>query len=208
MVAELYKRCRESYGLGVKGYGLRKSSEFSVLSYEVKTSDRQSSVVRRLFFLTAFALCLTAFSVHPYYMSVTEFEYKPAEKEVQVACKIFTDDLEETLKKEYKRKVDILNVSAKKENEQLLNSYLQQHLRLRLDGKPVVLKMIGFEQEGEAVWIYLVTNNTPAFKSAVVFNDLLYSYREDQLNIIHFKNKGERKSHRFTFPDKEVALSW
>jgi hypothetical protein len=70
------------------------------------------------------------------------------------------------------------------------------------------LKMIGFEQEGEAVWIYLVTTNTAAFKSAVVFNDLLYSYREDQLNIIHFKNKGERKSHRFTFPNKEVALSW
>jgi hypothetical protein len=116
--------------------------------------------------------------------------------------------LEGTLKKEYKRKVDILNTASKKENEQLLNSYLQQHLRLQLDGKPVVLKMIGFEEEGEAIWIYLVTTNTAAFKSAVVFNDLLYSYREDQLNIIHFKNKAERKSHRFTFPDKQVTLNW
>ncbi len=195
MVAELYKR-------------LGKSSEFSVLSYGVKTGDGLLSVVRRLFFLTAFAFCLTASTFHPYYMSVTEFEYKLAEKEVQVSCKIFTDDLEGTLKKEYKRKVDILNTASKKENEQLLNSYLQQHLRLQLDGKPVVLKMIGFEEEGEAIWIYLVTTNTAAFKSAVVFNDLLYSYREDQLNIIHFKNKAERKSHRFTFPDKQVTLNW
>ena len=170
--------------------------------------DRRWSVVHRLSLLFAFTLCLTAFSFHPYYMSVTEFEYKPAEKEVQVACKIFTDDLEEALKKDYKRKVDILNASAKKENEQLLNNYLQQHLRLKLDGKAADLKMIGFEQEGEAVWVYLVTNNTSAFKSAAVFNDILYSYREDQLNIIHFKNKAERKSHRFTFPNKEVTLSW
>ena len=200
MVAELYKRL-------VKDKPVVDSGE-QVVGKESLVVSRLSSAVYRLVLLAAIGLWLTAFSLHPYYMSVTEFEYKPAEKEVQVACKIFTDDLEETLKKEYKRKVDILNTSAKKENEQLLNSYLQQHLRLQLDGKPVALKMIGFEQEGEAVWIYLVTNNTAAFKSAVVFNDLLYSYREDQLNIIHFKNKGERKSHRFTFPNKEVALSW
>lgn len=194
MVAELYKRLLE--GKPVVG-----SSESLVVS-------RQWSVVHRLFLLTTIGLWLMAFSAHPYYMSVTEFEYKPAEKEVQVACKIFTDDLEETLKKEYKRKVDIMNASTKKENEQLLNRYLQQHLRLQLDGKTAALQMIGFEQEGEAVWIYLVASNTAAFKSAVVFNDLLYSYREDQLNIIHFKNKGERKSYRFTFPNKEVVLSW
>jgi hypothetical protein len=207
MVAELYKRL-------FKGKPVVDSTEPVVVSCKWLVgrkpleAGRLSSVVRRLFSLATLGFWLTAFSLHPYYMSVTEFEYKPAEKEVQVSCKIFTDDLEEALKKEYKRKVDILNTTAKKENEQLLNRYLQQHLRLQLDGKPVALKMIGFEQEGEAVWIYLVTNNTPAFKSAVVFNDLLYSYRKDQLNIIHFKNKGERKSHRFTFPNKEVALSW
>ncbi|MEJ8844862.1 DUF6702 family protein [Lacibacter sp. H375] len=194
MVAELYKRLGES--------------KPGVVSRESAVVNRPWSIVRRLFLMMAVVFCLTAFALHPYYMSVTEFEYKPAEKEVQVACKIFTDDLEETLKKEYKRKVDILNASSKKENEQLLNRYLQQHLRLQLDGKTAALQMIGFEQEGEAVWIYLVASNTAAFKSAIVFNDLLYSYREDQLNIIHFKNKGERKSHRFTFPNKEVTLSW
>jgi hypothetical protein len=194
MVAELYKRLR-------KGKPVVDSRKWLVVS-------RLSSVVCGLVLLTTIGLGLTASSLHPYYMSVTEFEYKPAEKEVQVSCKIFTDDLEGTLKKEYKRKVDILNTASKKENEQLLNSYLQQHLRLQLDGKPVALKMIGFEEEGEAIWIYLVTSNIAAFKSAVVFNDLLYSYREDQLNIIHFKNKAERKSHRFTFPDKQVTLNW
>lgn len=200
MVAELYKRLREGKP--------EVDSGKLIVGKESLVVSRLSSAVRRLFFLAAIGLWLMAFSAHPYYMSVTEFEYKPAEKEVQVSCKIFTDDLEGTLKKEYKRKVDILNVASKKENEQLLNGYLQKHLRLQLDGKPVALKMIGFEEEGEAIWIYLVTNNTAAFKSAVVFNDLLYSYREDQLNIIHFKNKAERKSHRFTFPSKEVMLSW
>ena len=167
-----------------------------------------STVVRRLSFMVAFTLCLTAFSFHPYYMSVTEFEYKPAEKEVQVACKIFTDDLEGALKLSLQKKVDILNTSAKKENEQLLNTYLQEHLKLQLDGKAVPMQMIGFEQEGEAVWIYLVTKNTARFKTATVFNDILYSYKEEQINIVHFKNANERKSHRLNYPAKQVTLTW
>ena len=167
-----------------------------------------STVVRRLSFLTVFTLCLTAFSFHPYYMSVTEFTYNAAEKEVQVSCKIFTDDLEGALKQSLKRKIDILNVSAKKENEQFLNNYLQEHLKLQLDGKAVPMQMIGFEQEGEAVWIYLVTKNTASFKTATVFNDILYSYKEEQINIVHFKNANERKSHRLNYPATQVTLSW
>ena len=167
-----------------------------------------STVVRRLSFLTVFTLCLTAFSFHPYYMSVTEFTYNAAEKEVQVSCKIFTDDLEGALKQSLKRKIDILNVSAKTENEQFLNNYLQEHLKLQLDGKAVPMQMIGFEQEGEAVWIYLVTKNTARFKTATVFNDILYSYKEEQINIVHFKNANDRKSHRLNYPEKQVTLTW
>lgn len=171
-------------------------------------ASRQRYSFHRLLLLTTIGLWLSAFSAHPYYMSVTEMEYKPAEKEIQVSCKIFTDDLEETLKKEFSRKVDILNTTQKKENEQLLNTYLQKHLRLQLDGKPADLQMIGFEQEGEAVWIYLVTPNIAAFKTAIVFNDLLYAYREDQINIVHFKNNKERKSYRFNYPAKQFTFNW
>ncbi|WP_317127875.1 DUF6702 family protein [Lacibacter luteus] len=151
---------------------------------------------------------LSAFSLHPYYMSVTEIEYKPAEKEVQIACKIFTDDLEEALKREFNKKVDIVNAAQKKENEQLLQRYLQKHLKLQLDNKTLALEFFGFEEEGEAIWIYLLAKNVAAFKSANVFNDVLYSYREDQLNIIHFKNKNERKSYRLNYPNNQVVFNW
>ena len=78
MVTKLYKRLAE----GEPVVGSRKSLVDSGLS----------SVVRRLAFLAAFTLCLTAFSFHPYYMSVTEFTYNAAEKEVQVSCKILVLD--------------------------------------------------------------------------------------------------------------------
>ncbi len=201
MVAVLYKRL-------FKGKPVVGSGEWSMKSRQSTVDSRPLSFARRLFLLMAIGLWLTAFSLHPYYMSVTEIEYKSAEKEVQVACKIFTDDLEEALKREFNKKIDIVNAAQKKENEQLLQRYLQKHFKLQLDNKAVALDFFGFEEEGEAIWIYLLAKNTAAFKSATVFSDVLYSYREDQLNIIHFKNKGERKSYRLNYPNKQVVFTW
>lgn len=201
MVAVLFKRL-------VEGRRKEVSSEWVEMGRQSTVDSRPLSFVRRLFLLMAIGLWLTAFSLHPYYMSVTEIEYKPAEKEIQVACKIFTDDLEDALKKEFAKKVDVVNPAQKKENEQLLQRYVQKHLKLQLDNKAVTLEFLGFEEEGEAIWIYLLAKNTTAFKSAVVFNDVLYSYRNEQLNIIHFKNKGERKSYRLNYPDNQVTFNW
>ncbi len=201
MVAVLHK------WLG-KGKSVVNSSERLEVGQQSTVDSRPLSFVRRLFLLTTIGFLLSAFSLHPYYMSVTEIEYKPAEKELQIACKIFTDDLEDALKKEFAKKVDIVNPAQKKENEQLLQRYLQKHLKLQLDNKAVALEFFGFEEEGEAIWIYMLAKNTAAFKSAVVFNDVLYSYRNEQINIIHFKNKGERKSYRLNYPDNQVTFNW
>lgn len=165
-------------------------------------------VVCSLWLLAACSLWLTAFSLHPYYMSVTEMEYKPAEKEVQIAGKLFIDDLEFALKQEFKTKVEILNAGDKKKNEALLNIFFQKHLKVSIDGKPVAYSLIGFDREEEAIWTYLEIKNVNPFKTATVFNDLLYSFRQDQINIVHFKNGSDRKSYRLTYPDTQVNFYW
>ena len=166
------------------------------------------SIIGRVFLLAACSVWFTAFLVHPYYMSVTELEYKSADKEIQISSKIFIDDLEYALQEEYKTKVEILNAVDQKKNEALLDKFFQKHLKLSVDGKPVSYQMIGFEREEEAIWTYLVVKNISQLKSATVFNDLLYNYRDDQINIIHFKNNNDRKSHRLTYPDKQVRFNW
>lgn len=169
---------------------------------------RPTFVVGSLWLLTACSLWLTAFIAHPYYMSVTELEYKSADKEIQISSKIFIDDLEFALQEEYKLKVEILNAADKKKNEALLGQFFQKHLKLSVDGKPVSYQLIGFEREEEAIWTYLVVKNISKLKSATVFNDLLYNYRDDQINIIHFKSNNDRKSHRLTYPNKQVSFNW
>lgn len=154
------------------------------------------------------SLLLSASAVHPYYVSVTEIEYKPAEKEVQIAGKLFIDDLEYALAQEFKTKVAILNPADKKKNEELLTTFFQKHLKISIDGKPASFQLLGFDREEEAIWTYLEIKQVNQLKTVTVFNDLLYSFRQDQVNIIHFINRGNRKSQRLTYPDTQVHFSW
>lgn len=175
---------------------------------------RQQQTSRFSFYglgLILLGICMSgmaAFTLHPYYMSVTELDYKPAEKEIQISSRIFIDDLEYALAEEFKTKVEILKAADKTRNEGLLNLFFQKHLKISVEGKPVAFELIGFDREEEAIWTYLVIKNVKQFKKATVFTDLLYGFRQDQINIIHFKNNQDRLSHRFTFPDNQFTFSW
>lgn len=162
----------------------------------------------RLGLLIVVSMLISAFVLHPYYVSVTEMEYNAGKKEVEISGKIFIDDLEYALKQEFKTNVAILNEADKKKNKDLLNRFFQKHIKLTLDGKPVAFEFLGYQREEEAIWSFMVVKNIKPFKTVTVFNDLLYSFREDQVNIVHFKNKNERKSYRLTFPENKFSLSW
>lgn len=179
------------------------AGEWKQLGMSTKTK-----IICRMLVLSAISLWLTAFAVHPYYMSVTDIEYRPAQKEIQIACKIFTDDLEDALKAETKKPVSLTDGKDKAAKQELLRSYLQTHFKLMVDGKPVAYDLIGFENEQEATWNYLLVKNVSGFKAVTVYNDLLFQLRTGQINIIHFKHKGETKSYRLTAPEAQHTFSW
>ena len=161
-----------------------------------------------LFLLAASSLWLVAFSSHPYYMSVTEIEYKAEEKELQIACKLFADDFEDVLKVENSKTVEIFDEVQKIANLKMMNTYLQQHFKITVDGTIGVYKLMGFETEGEAVWVYLVAKDVSKFKKLNVWSDIFYKYRTGQINIIHFKNMGTTKSQRLSMPTVQHTFLW
>ncbi|HEX4958982.1 MAG TPA: DUF6702 family protein [Lacibacter sp.] len=158
--------------------------------------------------LVTCSLFLAAFTTHPFYMSVTEIEYRPQQKELQIACKIFIDDLEDALKAETKRTITLSDEKQKVNHQALIYKYLQQHLKLTVDGRPAAYEMLGFEKEQEAVWNYLVVKNVAPFKTATVLNDVLYQLREGQINIIHFKANNHTQSYRLNAPAVQHQFQW
>jgi len=146
--------------------------------------------------------------VHPIFVSVTEIEHNAAQKTLELSCKLYTDDFEKTLRMHNKEKVDLLNPAVKKQMEVLVNSYIQQHLSLKADGKPVVLQFLGFEQQEEGIVSFFQASNVPAIRKLDISNNLLYEYKTEQMGIMHVMVNGNRKSSKLNNPDALASFSF
>jgi hypothetical protein len=166
-----------------------------------------------LFLLSAFlhkgeAAAMTPDARHPLYVSVTEINHNAADKNLEISCKIFTDDFEKTLTNIYHTKVDLTAPANKSEADKLVMEYIKSHLLLKLDNKAVTLSFVGFEKENDAVWSYFEVQNTLAPKKIDVVNTILYETYEKQMNLMHVTVGGNRKSYRLNNPDKQASFQF
>ena len=145
---------------------------------------------------------------HPFYISVTEISHNATDKNLEISCKIFTDDFETALSKAAGSKVDLFNPKDKNAVEKHITAYIRKHLIVKLDNKPVTLEFVGFEREEEAVWSYLQVSNTSAPKKIEINNDLLYDSFNEQINLLHVSVGGNRKSMKLNYPNSGVSFQF
>ncbi len=148
-------------------------------------------------------------NVHPYHVSATEMEYDVKSQRVEISTKIFTDDFETVLSKIYKQRTDLANPELKTQMTVLVNKYITTHLTLKTGDKLLPLRLYDWEVDHEAVIIYTTAEAT-AFnvKNIRVENTMLYDLFDDQVNIVHFIYKGNRKSTKLVYPETRVLLSF
>jgi hypothetical protein len=145
---------------------------------------------------------------HPFYISVTEVNHNASEKSLEISCRIFYDDLESVLKKNYKQAVDLSLDKDKSRNENLIADYLRKHLIMTADGKVLNLQFLGFEKDKEAAWCYFEATQATTPKKLAIVNTILHDFTTEQINIIHATVNGKRQSNKLTYPSKEVTLSF
>ena len=143
---------------------------------------------------------------HPIFVSVTEIEHDAKEKNLEISCKLFTEDFENTLRKYYTGKVDLLDEKLKAPMGTMVNDYIQKHFNLKAEGKTIQLKFLGFEQQEEGIISYFQADNISTVKNLQVFNNLLYDYSDQQMGIIHVTVNGNRKSTRLNNPDTNASF--
>lgn len=139
-------------------------------------------------------------------MSVSEFNWK--DKNLNGSVKMFTNDLEEALRKSSGKKVDLINGTNKAELNELISEYIKKRLIVKVNGQIMNFQFIGFEREEDAVWSYIEYKNCPKPKSVKIENSLLYDYINNQINIVHFEIEGDKKSSKVNKPDKLVEFEF
>ena len=150
----------------------------------------------------------TPASHHPIFVSVTEIEHNAAEKTLEISCKIFTDDFEKTLRMAYKTQVDLLQPKDKTAMNKLVSDYVQKHLQLNADGKPLTLQFIGYEQQEEGIVSFYQVNNIAAVKNLDITNNILFEYKKEQMSIIHVTVNGKRQSTKLVNPEAKASFGF
>ena len=146
--------------------------------------------------------------LHPFFVGVTEVQHNAKDKTLEVSVKLFAEDLEKTLSKANNIAVDLTSPKDSAKASKMVASYLQQHLQLKVNGKPVQMEFVGYEKEREATWCFLQVNDVPDVKKLEVINSLLYDAFEQQINLMHVTVNGERKSSKLGFPDQKAEFSF
>jgi hypothetical protein len=141
---------------------------------------------------------------HPFYISLTEIRYNPSQKSLEIAQKIFWDDLEVALADIYETKVDFLNPSNLNVLEDLAKTYLLEKNEIMVNGKKVNLEYLGFEIEEEAVWFYMEALKVPVPHVVQIRNEVLIQHFEGQQNIVNFY-KDQKPKSLILYKGKEIG---
>jgi len=135
--------------------------------------------------------------LHPVHVSVTEITYSEKDKALQITSRIFIDDLELSIRARRKEpELDIIHPKNGVTTDQLLKEYLNDHLKVKLDGKAQKINLLGTETEDVAIICYIEIENVKKIKTLEVFNDVITDIHDDQSNLVHVTYKSPIKSAR------------
>ncbi|TXE09348.1 peptidase E [Gelidibacter salicanalis] len=137
---------------------------------------------------------LMSVSVHKFYVSVTEVEYVKEQESIQIISRIFIDDLENTLRKRFEKRLTFSPKNEAEEVEVYLQRYLKNKITITINGKPVEFKFIGKEYDNDILFCYLEVTGIRDIKTFEISNALLFDSFTDQQNIVKLNINNEKKS--------------
>lgn len=146
---------------------------------------------------------------HPFFISMTDVNYNDKSHELEVSVRIFTDDFENTLRKQHSGvNIDIEHPANQAQMNGFVNDYIQRHLLFTVNGKPATLSFTGYEKENESIWTYFEIKDVSAVQKIGISNSLLHDYNEGQINIIHVKANGTEKETKLDYPESKAEFGF
>lgn len=147
-------------------------------------------------------------ALHPLHVSVTEINHNSEDRTLEISCKIFTDDFESVLTKNYKTKVDLINPPDQDAMDKLVSHFIRANLHIKADKQSLNLSYLGYERDNDAIYSYFQVEQLPSVKTLDISNTVMYDLFTDQINLMHVTVGGKRKSTKLDFPAKEAAFNF
>ena len=78
-------------------------------------------------------IVLSSFAMHKFYVSMFQMKFVPQKKELQITTRIFIDDINLALEKKFHKKTFIGEPKETKEDEVLLQKYIAEKFKLKVN---------------------------------------------------------------------------
>lgn len=151
---------------------------------------------------------LMSFTLHKYYLSVTDVEYNAEAKSVQLITRIFYDDLEDVLNERYDKNFILSDRSDQEEIDNYLKKYLTSKIKIRVNDELKKLQFVGKEYEDDYVVCYIETSGVDSITKFEIENELLIDLFPEQKNMIHTKIYKRQKSFLLTRESAKAMLNF
>lgn len=149
-----------------------------------------------------------SFTLHKYYLSVTDVEYNAEAKSVQLITRIFYDDLEDVLNERYDKNFILSDRSDQEEIDTYLKKYLTSKIKIRVNDELKKLQFVGKEYEDDYVVCYIETSRVDSITKFEIENELLIDLFPEQKNMIHTKIYKRQKSFLLTRENAKAMLNF
>ena len=152
-------------------------------------------MINRIFAFSFFVcLLFVQATIHPYYVSTLEIDYRPDRAALQITMRVFTDDWQLMLNTHYDKS---LRLDPDTDEEQMVihsTDYLLQYLELNLNDTYVNPSVLGREYHDDQLVLYLEVMGVVELQTLAVSNRILFAELEGQQNIVRIKTPTKRKS--------------
>lgn len=133
-------------------------------------------------------------SAHKFYASLAQVERTP-DGRLEVALRLFPDDLEEALRRSTGKRVVVEDSKA---FAAALLPWLNRHFALESGMQRTTFTYVGAEVTVQIAWVYVEAPWPVALDASAMRNDILVDLFPDQVNTVNFVEGGRRSSQVFS----------
>jgi len=150
-----------------------------------------------LLLLTVLFVGLSSFVVHKFYVSIYQVNYVPEKKMLQITSRIFMDDLNYVLEKNFKKRANIGEPVESEEDVSMMKKYIEDNFTIKINGKKKQINFLSKEIDNNVVVCYFNVKDISKITSMEIQNKVLLDLNSDQQNIIQTNINGRKKSLMF-----------
>ncbi len=162
-----------------------------------------SKVINRILF-SVLTISLLSFTMHKYYVSITEANYNAEQKVFEISIKFIGHDLEKALSMAGAPELYLGTPREVEKANDYLMQYIAERFNMLVDGEKLNYNFVGKEVNyDDFIYCFIETSKVDAPKKIEIKNTLLIEIFDEQANTVYL-SVGDKKLN-YTFNKEKVS---